>query len=146
MDDNRFEFLMGGLLDDALSDEETSELAQIARGHPEDLAELQFQLETADLISQAEDELRASAMFVAATLERVGESPFVAGVREAMSKEGGRSGTSWRSVLVGPGWLHRPRVWLLSLVRLQCCPGISRPSFASPRSTARCNGPATADR
>ncbi len=92
MDDNRFEHLMSGLLDEELSVDELSELSRLAREHSDRQAVLQSQLEAAGLIAQAEDELRDSPLFVAATLDRIHEDPFVTGVRAAIAVGGdGRS-------------------------------------------------------
>ena len=92
MDDDRFEQLMGRLLDEELSAEEMAELGRLASERPDREAELQSQLESAGLIAQAEDELRDSPLFVAATLDRITGDPFVAGVRSAIT---GRASRPW---------------------------------------------------
>ena len=80
MDDPRFDHLLGRLLDDSLSPDELVELAGLLRGHPERQQRLQDQLEAADWIAQAVDDLRDSRRFVAATLARTAENPFVSKV------------------------------------------------------------------
>lgn len=85
MDDPRFDHLLGRLLDDSLSPGELAELASLLRGHPERQQRLQDQLEAADWIAQAEDDLRDSRRFVAAVLARTADDPFVAGVAAKMA-------------------------------------------------------------
>ena len=85
MDNIRFEDLMSRLLDEELSSAELSELAALIHDHPERQLELQSQLETADLLAQAKDELRTSSLFVAAVDSRLDEDPFVKRVQSAIS-------------------------------------------------------------
>ena len=93
MNETHFEHLLSRLLDDVLTADELSELIQLARENPERQAELQAQLEASEMITQAEDELRDSPLFVAATLGRIGDDPFVASVRSAI--ETGRDKRYW---------------------------------------------------
>jgi len=96
MDDDRFAHLMSRLLDEELSADELSELGRLASERPDRQAGLQSQLEAAGLIAQAEDELRDSSLFVAATLDRIGGDPFVAGVRSAIAGGVAKTGRSRR--------------------------------------------------
>lgn len=77
MDDTRFDQLLTRLLDDELTPHEWTEYAALARQNPERQRRMQEQLEAADLIAQAEDELRASPRFVAAVLAQTTADPFV---------------------------------------------------------------------
>jgi hypothetical protein len=84
MDEQRFEDLLSRLLDDELTRDESSELVELAKNRPDRQQELQSQLEAAEMLAQAEDDLRASSLFLAAVESRIGEDPFVTRVRSAM--------------------------------------------------------------
>ena len=90
MNETRFDDLASRLLDDVLTADELSELIQLARDNPERQAELQSQLEVSEMITQAEDELRDSPLFIAATLDRIDDHPFVATVRSALVEGGNK--------------------------------------------------------
>ncbi len=81
----RSEELLGKLLDDHLADDELAKLCRLSRDDPALLEEVRSQLHTAELIAQAEDELRGSPRFVAATLDRIEGDRFVAGVSAALA-------------------------------------------------------------
>ena len=85
MDEQRFEDLLSRLLDDELAGNELAELVELVKSHPDRQQELQSQLEAAEMLAQAEDDLRASSLFLAAVESRIGEDPFVTHVRSAMS-------------------------------------------------------------
>jgi hypothetical protein len=91
MNENRFEELMGRLLDDDLASDELSELVRLAKEDPARQQELQAQLETAELLAQSEDGLRDGALFVSAVQSRMGDDRFVTSVRSAI-----RTGSPYR--------------------------------------------------
>lgn len=97
----RFDELLGGIIDGDLSAEEMAELATLVGEHPAYAEQLQHQLEAAEMIALAEDELRHPALFTAALEARVGEldadDPFVSRLRSDV-----RHGPRWR----------RPYTWL----------------------------------
>lgn len=63
--DKRFEELLAGLLDDELSEVELSELTELVRNDSSRQAELQSQLEAAELLVLAQDELHTPERFLA---------------------------------------------------------------------------------
>jgi hypothetical protein len=80
MDDRRFDDLLARLLDDALTPAEVDELAALLHERPDRQQRVREQLEAADLITQAEDDLRDGRRFVAAVLAQTAADPFVAKV------------------------------------------------------------------
>lgn len=101
MNNSRFTHLMNLLLDDTLSHEEFAELTHLLRENPELLGLVQEHLEVADWIAQAEDELRDSSRFIAATLARTGEDPFVEKLKTKLDGSAKPTRSSWRWSLVG---------------------------------------------
>ncbi len=97
MIDDRFEELLGGLLDGELSSHEISELVRLARDDPSRREEIQLQLESAEMIALSEDELRDASLFVSAIQNRLGEASFVSQVQSAI--RGGRDHEERRSIL-----------------------------------------------
>ena len=97
MDDARFTHLMTCLLDDTLAVEEMDELLHLVREDQDRQRQLQLHLEVTDWIAQAEDELRNGPRFVAATLARTREDPFVTGVRARIKESAapGRRRRRW---------------------------------------------------
>lgn len=90
MNDDRFNELLSGLLDDELSTEELAELVRLAGADPSREQEMQAQLETAEMIALSEDDLRDSSLFVSALLDRILEDPFVSRVRSRIKFSGRR--------------------------------------------------------
>ncbi len=88
MSDERFQDLMGSLLDGEISPDEITELVRLSKGDPARLREIQEQLETSEMIALAEDELRDSALFVSALQGRILEDPFVSEVRAGIRRGG----------------------------------------------------------
>lgn len=97
MIDDRFEELLGGLMDGELSPDELSELVRLARDEPSRRDEILRQLESAEMIALAEDELRDASLFVSAIRDRLGEDAFVSRVQSAV--RGGRRHEARRSIL-----------------------------------------------
>lgn len=110
MDDARFAHLVAGLLDDTLTPDELAELLRVVREHPEKLRQLQEQLETADLLAQSADELRDGPRFIAATLARTDEAPFVSELSLRIAGETSRQSRRW---LLGTGLVAAVAVCLL---------------------------------
>ena len=138
MNDPRFDDLLNRLLDDALAPGELDELARLVRDDPERRRLLQEHLQTAEWIAQSDDALRDGPRFVAATLARTEDDPFVAGVRSAIANDSAGSAT-------GRGRSHsrRPSFWPLGS---RCgAPRVIRSLRGSRPCRGRCNGRATAD-
>ena len=91
MDDQRFEDLLSRLLDEDLKRGELPELIELAKNEPDRQQKLQAQLEAAEMLAQAEDDLRGSSLFLAAVESRIGEDPFVTRVRSAMKSASPRA-------------------------------------------------------
>ncbi len=75
MSQQRFEELLGRLLDDNISADELAELSTLIATNSEWQLETAQQLETAELLSQATDELKVDSLFLAALHSRIDESP-----------------------------------------------------------------------
>ena len=73
MNESRVDYLVSLFVDDRLSEEESRELAGLVQDQPELLEELQAQLETADLVSQAEDGHRSPSRFLEELQSRLDE-------------------------------------------------------------------------
>lgn len=101
MDNFRFTHLMTLLLDDRLRDEELAELTRLLRENPDWLRQMQEHLEVADWISQAEDDLRDGSRFIAATLSRTGEDPFVEKFKTKLDDSAKPTRRSWPLLLAG---------------------------------------------
>jgi hypothetical protein len=98
MDSQRFEELLGLLLDGEPSREELVELVRLTKGHPAREREIQAQLEAAEMIALSEDELRDSTLFTAALQGRMFEDPFVSRVRAQIGHDTTRV-SLWRRPL-----------------------------------------------
>ena len=81
MSEDRFQDLLGCLLDGEMSTDELTELVRLAKDDPSRRREIQIQLEAAEMIALAEDDLRDSALFASALRGRIFEDPFVSRVR-----------------------------------------------------------------
>lgn len=81
MSEDRFQDLLGCLLDGEMSTDELAELVRLAKDDPSRRREIQIQLEAAEMIALAEDDLRDSALFASALRGRIFEDPFVSRVR-----------------------------------------------------------------
>ena len=73
MNESRVDYLVSLFVDDRLSEEESGELARLIEDQPELLEELQAQLEAADLVSQAENDLRSPSRFLEDLQRRLDE-------------------------------------------------------------------------
>mgnify|MGYP002623774141 FL=1 len=109
MRDERFEHLMGRLLDEEATPDELRELVALAEQSPDLQAELQHQLETAEMLAQAEDDLRDGSLFVSTIQSRIGDDPFVSQVGSAIVGPPGPART---------GSLGRPTLWAASLAAM----------------------------
>jgi ferric-dicitrate binding protein FerR (iron transport regulator) len=103
MDSQRFEELLGLLLDGEPSREELVELVRLTKGHPAREREIQAQLEAAEMIALSEDELRDSTLFTAALQGRMFEDPFVSRVRSQVGHDTTRV-SLWRRPLTWAPW------------------------------------------
>ena len=113
MNRNRFEELLGGLLDGELSSDEMSELVALAEEHPPFREEIRLQLESAEMITLAEDGLRDATLFVSAIRNRLDGDAFVSKVRS------GIRGRSFRAPRVFIPWsIAAAAVFALCLVGL----------------------------
>lgn len=88
MDDARFDELLARLPDGELAPAELDELARLLRARPDRQQRVREQLEAADLIAQAEDDLRDGRRFVAAALARTAQDPFVTTVASKLPAAG----------------------------------------------------------
>ncbi len=91
-----FDDLLNRLLDDELDPQQRAELVRMVKTNPHRQDELQSQLETAELIVQAEDDLRAGPLFLSALRSRIDEEnaphdPFVRRVRTAVRSSSPRT-------------------------------------------------------
>ena len=73
MNESRVDYLVSLFVDDRLSEEESGELARLIEDQPELLEELQAQLEAADMVSQAENDLRSPSRFLENLQRRLDE-------------------------------------------------------------------------
>jgi len=105
MTDVRFEQLLGRLLDDELTPDELAELIDLLKASPDRQGVLQDQLEYAEALAQAHDDLRRSSLFIATLESRMSEDPFVTGVTSALST--GSTPTSRISIERAVGWYRR---------------------------------------
>ena len=128
MSEDRFEELLGGLLDDELTSEELSELVKLARDNPSRQEEIQRQLESAEMIALSEDELRDASLFVSAIQGRIGEDAFVSRVQSAI-----RGGGARRTVL--PWFIASAAILVLAFIVLSQ-PGTETPRNAGGRAPA----------
>jgi hypothetical protein len=87
MSASRDDDLMGRLLDDELNAAELDELVQLAREEPSRGEVLRLQLEAAELLSMAVDELRGGDRFTGALRSRLEGDGFVERVRKELDRE-----------------------------------------------------------
>ena len=84
MNDSRFDELTSRLLDEELTSAEMTELAELVRDNRQRLDELRSQLQAAEMLAQSEDEIRASALFLATVESKIDEDAFVSSVRSKL--------------------------------------------------------------
>ena len=85
--EDRFEELLGRVLDDAPPAGEIAELVQLARDNPARGDTIRLQLEADEMIRLAEDDLRDSSLFASALRSRLFEDPFVRRFRGGLSRQ-----------------------------------------------------------
>ena len=84
MNHDRFEELLGRLVDDELTAAEQTELIQLVEKDPARLGEIRNQLEVSELIALSEDELKAPESFLSSLQERIENDPFVTEIQTAI--------------------------------------------------------------
>ena len=84
MNHDRFEELLGRLVDDELTAAEQTELIQLVEEDPARLGEIRNQLEVSELIALSEDELKAPESFLSSLQERIENDPFVTEIQTAI--------------------------------------------------------------
>lgn len=87
-DQDQFDYLVAQLLDDEISESELEQLISIVNATPARRQALQSQMEAAEFIAQAEDELRQSALFVSTVVSRTADDPFVDRLRSRLDQAG----------------------------------------------------------
>jgi len=124
MENNRFEELAGLLLDDEITSEDLSELAQLVKADAGLLEELRRQLITADQLEQYEDEQRAAELFVKGLEARIsataGSEQFVEQVLETVQCDSSKTeSTKGKIMNISPiepeaSWLGSGKFWAIA--------------------------------
>ena len=133
MNKERFDELLGLLLDEEISGEQLEELAKLVAEDGDCLKELRHQLVTADQLSQYEDEQRSAEVFIEGLKTRLGATEgsekFVEQVMETVQDS--QAGTADNIIEVVPvepqaGWLWGGRFWAIAAtVVLLFCVSVS---------------------